>query len=55
MIKHMLASTGINIENTNIKTAAGVNLDDDQKTLVGSVLDVSLSPSPKLTTFSLKP
>lgn len=30
-----------NIENTNIKTASGVSLDDHQKTLVGSVLDVS--------------
>jgi hypothetical protein len=31
-----------NIENTNIKTASGVSLDDHQKTLVGSVLDVSI-------------
>ena len=31
----------LNIENTNIKTASGVSLDDTQKTLVGSVLDVS--------------
>ena len=31
----------LNIENTNIKTASGVSLDDQQKTLVGSVLDVS--------------
>ena len=30
----------LNIENTNIKTASGVSLDDTQKTLVGSVLDV---------------
>jgi hypothetical protein len=35
------ASNDLNIENTNIKTASGVTLDEDQKTLVGSVLDVS--------------
>lgn len=32
----------MNIENTNIKTASGVSLDEQQKTLVGSVLDVSV-------------
>lgn len=37
------AGTGdLNIENTNIKTASGVSLDEQQKTLVGSVLDVSV-------------
>lgn len=29
------------IENTNISTASGVNLDSQQKVLVGSVLDVT--------------
>lgn len=33
-------SSGLNIENTNIKTAPGVTLEDQQKTLVGSVLDL---------------
>jgi len=33
-------SSGLNIENTNIKTAPGVSLEGDQKTLVGSVLDL---------------
>ena len=39
-----LSGTGagdLNIENTNIKTASGVSLDEQQQTLVGSVLDVS--------------
>ena len=31
----------LKIENTNIKTAPGVSLDEHGKTLVGSVLDVS--------------
>ena len=31
----------LNIENTNIKTATGVTLDENQKTLVGCILDVS--------------
>ena len=31
----------LNIENTNIKAADGVSLDEQQRTLVGSVLDVS--------------
>ncbi|KAL8797169.1 MAG: hypothetical protein Q9195_000636 [Heterodermia aff. obscurata] len=35
-------NSDINIENTNIKTASGVSLDDQQKTLVGSVLDYGL-------------
>ncbi|KAK3172983.1 hypothetical protein OEA41_006311 [Lepraria neglecta] len=34
------ASSDLNIENTNIKTASGVTLDEDQKILVGSVLDL---------------
>jgi len=34
------APNDLNIENTNIKTASGVTLDDQQKTLVGSVLDL---------------
>ena len=37
----MASSSDANIENTNIKTASGVSLDDTQKTLVGCVLDVS--------------
>ncbi|KAL8694380.1 MAG: hypothetical protein Q9218_000946 [Villophora microphyllina] len=38
----MLSATGsdLGIENTNIKTATGVTLDEQQKTLVGSVLDL---------------
>jgi len=35
------ATSDLNIENTNIKTADGVSLDEQQKTLVRSVLDVS--------------
>lgn len=31
-----------NIESTNIKAAGGVTLDENQRTLVGSVLDVGL-------------
>lgn len=31
----------LGIENTDIKTAVGVNLSSDQKVIVGSVLDVS--------------
>ena len=41
---HLTNHTGandLNIENTNIKTASGVSLDEDKKTLVGCVLDVS--------------
>lgn len=38
-----LAMNDLNIENTNIKTASGVSLDEHQKTLVGSVLDVGTS------------
>ena len=30
----------VNVESTNIKTSSGVSLDDHQRTLVGSVLDV---------------
>ena len=40
--RNMASSSDINIENTNIKTASGVSLDDHQKTLVGSVLDVCI-------------
>jgi len=36
----MSTPSDVNIENTNIKTASGVTLDDHQKTLVGSVLDL---------------
>ncbi len=32
---------GLGIENTNIKTAPGVELSSEQKVIVGSVLDVS--------------
>lgn len=32
--------SNLNIENTNIETAAGVSLSDQQKTIVGSVLDL---------------
>ncbi|GAB7350320.1 hypothetical protein MBLNU459_g0954t1 [Dothideomycetes sp. NU459] len=35
-----MSSSGLNIENTNIKTAPGVELNSDQKTIVGSVLDL---------------
>ncbi len=38
----MFVLVDANIENTNIKTASGVSLDDHQKTLVGSVLDVRI-------------
>lgn len=34
------APSGLHIENTNIKTAEGITLDEQQKTLVGSVLDL---------------
>ncbi|KAL8839783.1 MAG: hypothetical protein Q9170_001594 [Blastenia crenularia] len=34
------AGSDLGIENTNIKTASGVTLDETQKTLVGSVLDL---------------
>lgn len=30
----------LGIENTNIKTASGVSLDEAQQTIVGSILDV---------------
>ena len=44
--KHLTTSamSDLNIENTNIKTASGVSLDEHQKTLVGSVLDVGTLP-----------
>ena len=32
---------GLDINNANIETAPGVILDDHQKTMVGSVLDIS--------------
>lgn len=31
---------GLNIESTNVKTAPGIELSSDQKTIVGSVLDL---------------
>ncbi len=43
----------LNIENTNIKTADGVSLDESQKTLVGSVLDASTLASPVLRQIHL--
>ncbi|KAI9714614.1 MAG: hypothetical protein M1828_001151 [Chrysothrix sp. TS-e1954] len=36
----MKPASDLNIENTNVKTASGVTLDERQKTLVGSVLDL---------------
>ncbi len=46
LVSDMSMSTeDLNIENTNIKTASGVSLDEQQKTLVGSVLDVSVDHS----------
>ncbi|MDI1492035.1 MAG: hypothetical protein OHK93_003246 [Ramalina farinacea] len=36
----MASSEGANIENTNIKTAPGVTVDETQKSLVGCVLDL---------------
>ena len=41
----------LGIENTNIQTAPGVTLDDKQKLLVGSVLDVN-APHPSTTIFT---
>ena len=38
-----LSASELSIENTNIKTAPGVELSADQKVVVGSVLDVSAS------------
>lgn len=40
MLTGMILPGGLNIENTNIKTAPGVDLDSKQKTIVGSVLDL---------------
>ncbi|KAG7008360.1 hypothetical protein G7Y79_00006g019800 [Physcia stellaris] len=45
-------ASDLNIENTNIKTASGVSLDDHQKTLVGSVLDL-FAGRPSLKKLSL--
>lgn len=45
----ILESNDLNIENTNIKTASGVTLDEGQKTLVGSVLDVSTHSTTNIT------
>ena len=39
-----IGNEDLGIENTHIKTASGVSLDDTQQTLVGSVLDVNDSP-----------
>jgi hypothetical protein len=49
------STSELGIENTNIKTATGVELNDQQKVIVGSVLDVSASElhyAPTLTEFS---
>ncbi|KAF1351002.1 hypothetical protein BDV97DRAFT_397967 [Delphinella strobiligena] len=35
-----MSSSDLKIENTNIKTAPGVDIDDKQKTIIGSVLDL---------------
>ncbi|KAK4971935.1 hypothetical protein LTR66_011359 [Elasticomyces elasticus] len=35
-----MSTSDLKIESTNIKTASGVSLDDKQKTIVGSVLDL---------------
>ena len=43
----------LNIENTNIKTASGVSLDEQQRTLVGSVLDVSVGSEHQMSSGSL--
>lgn len=43
---------GLNIENTNIKTAPGVELDAQQKTIVGSVFDL-FAGRPSLKKFQL--
>lgn len=47
-------SGDVNIESTNIKTASGVSLDDHQRTLVGSVLDVGV-PFTVITLYMLTP
>ena len=44
----------LHIENTNIKTASGVSLNDHGKTLVGSVLDVSIDSGTPSTLQSPK-
>ena len=41
------SSAALGIENTNINTAPGVQLDDKQKVIVGSILDVSLPTQPR--------
>ncbi|KAI4185762.1 MAG: hypothetical protein LQ346_005829 [Caloplaca aetnensis] len=46
------AGSDLGIENTNIKTAPGVTLDEQQKTLVGSVLDL-FAGRPSLKKLSL--
>ena len=46
-------ASDLNIENTNIKAASGVTLDEQQKTLVGSVLDVSILSTTLDQAFSL--
>jgi hypothetical protein len=38
------ATNDLGIENTNIKTAPGVDLSAEQKVIVGSVLDVTILP-----------
>lgn len=38
--RNMSSSSDLNIENTNIQTSSGVSLSSEQKTIVGSVLDL---------------
>lgn len=48
------ASAGsFNIKNTNIREGSGVKLDEHQRLLVGSVLDVRVAASPLFTVTSL--
>ncbi|KAI4206208.1 MAG: hypothetical protein LQ348_001035 [Seirophora lacunosa] len=48
----LAAGSDLGIENTNIKTASGVTLDEHQQTLVGSVLDL-FAGRPSLKKLSL--
>ncbi|KAL8952160.1 MAG: hypothetical protein Q9222_001914 [Ikaeria aurantiellina] len=52
MLTFFPAGSDLGIENTNIKTASGVTLDEQQKTLVGSVLDL-FAGRPSLKKLSL--
>lgn len=47
-----MSTSGLHIENTSIKTAEGVTLDEQQKTIVGSVLDL-FAGRPSLKKLSL--